>query len=64
MRGLALVDYIGVAFLAAWTVSVWCFISVLGARAGVARTALWGAILLVPVVGVMVWWMLGPRARR
>lgn len=59
-----MVDYLGLALLAAWTAGVWCFISVLGARAGLVRTALWGLVLLVPVLGVLAWLVAGPKRAR
>ncbi len=59
-----MVDYLGVMLLAAWAAGVWCFISVLGAKASIGRKAIWGAILLVPVVGVLAWFFVGPRAAK
>jgi len=59
-----MVDYLGVMLLAAWTAGVWCFISVLGAKIALTRKAIWGAILLVPVLGVLVWFLIGPRSAK
>ncbi len=59
-----MVDFLGVMLLAAWTAGVWCFISVLGAKTGLTRKAIWGAVLLVPVLGVLAWFLIGPRSAK
>ena len=56
-----MIDYVGVALLGAWTVSVWCLFTLWPAKVGLVRKAVWTAVLLVPVVGVLVWAVAGPR---
>ena len=59
-----MVEFLGLALLAAWTASVWCFITVLGTPMSVSRKAVWGVVLLVPVIGVLAWLVLGRRTAR
>ena len=56
-----MIQYTGLIILAAWAVNVWAFLIVLEAKPGFARTILWGAILLIPFVGWLVWFLFGPR---
>lgn len=59
-----MVQYLGVFLLAAWAVNIWAFMSVIDARPGVLRIALWALILLIPIIGFVAWYLLGPRASR
>lgn len=59
-----MVQYLGVVMLLAWAVNVWAFMTVFDARPGLARLALWAAILLFPVFGFVAWYLLGPRPAR
>ncbi|MEM9970508.1 MAG: PLDc N-terminal domain-containing protein [Pseudomonadota bacterium] len=56
-----MVDYLGVAFLVAWTASVWCMFDVFGAKASLSKKAVWTMILLIPVIGVVVWTLFAPK---
>jgi hypothetical protein len=59
-----MVQYLGVALLGAWAINIWAFMTVVDARPGLLRIALWALILLVPVVGFVAWYLLGPRPAR
>ncbi len=59
-----MVQYLGVILLAAWAFNVWAFLTVFEARPGPIRLVLWAVILLVPVIGYVAWYLLGPRPGR
>lgn len=57
-----MIQYLGVVLLAAWAVNIWAFMTVIDARPGLLRIGLWALVLLIPVIGFVVWYLLGPRA--
>ncbi len=56
-----MIDYIGLVFLAAWAINVWVFLGILSARPGLTRTCIWAVVLFFPVIGYLVWLILGRR---
>lgn len=62
MEALAAVDsrWLLLALLAA--LDLWAIILVIAARTGTREKALWsGVILLCPIVGCLLWYVLGPK---
>ena len=59
-----MIEYLGLWALIALAVNMWALISVLGAPVTWTTRAIWAVILLVPVVGFVAWYILGPRGRR
>ena len=59
-----MIDYLGLILLAAWTLNAWAFLTVLSARPGFLRLALWAAVLTLPLLGWLAWFLLGPRPAR
>ena len=44
---------------------VWAIVSILGSRAGNVQKVLWVVLVLVlPILGFIVWLLLGPRSGR
>ncbi|NNE82241.1 MAG: hypothetical protein HKN18_18375 [Silicimonas sp.] len=58
-----MIEYLGLWVLIALAINMWVLISVVGANARLTTRALWGVILLVPVIGFFAWFLLGPRGR-
>ncbi|MCV6591628.1 MAG: hypothetical protein OIF48_01650 [Silicimonas sp.] len=58
-----IIEYLGFWVMIALAVNMWALLSVLSAGVPWLHRALWLAILLVPVVGFVFWYMLGPRRR-
>ncbi|MBT8460616.1 MAG: hypothetical protein HKP37_11630 [Boseongicola sp.] len=59
-----MVQYLGLILLIAWAVNIWAFMSVIDMRPGISRIALWAIVLLIPVLGFVAWYLLGPRPSR
>lgn len=59
-----MVQYLGLFLIFAWAFNIWAFLSVIDARPGLLRIVLWAAILLIPVLGFIAWYLLGPRPSR
>ncbi len=59
-----MIQYLGAILLAAWAINIWAFMTVFEARPGILRLCLWAVILLVPVIGFVAWYLLGPRPAR
>ena len=57
-------DYLGLLWIVTIAANVWAFLAVLDARPGPARLLVWGAALLVPVLGWIAWFLIGPRPAR
>lgn len=57
-------EYLGVVLLLAWAVNVWVFLGLIEARPGLVRLIIWGAVLLVPVIGLIVYLALGRKGGR
>ena len=58
-----MIDYLGLWVMIALAVNMWALISVFGAGVSWLNRALWTLILLVPVVGFVAWYVLGPRGQ-
>ena len=58
-----MIEYLGLWVMIALAVNMWALISVFGAGVSWLNRALWTLILLVPVVGFVAWYVLGPRGR-
>ena len=58
-----MVEYLGLWVLIALAINMWALISVVGAKVSLTRKALWALILLVPAVGFVAWFILGPRGK-
>lgn len=58
-----MIEYLGLWVMIALAVNMWALISVFGAGVSWVNRALWTLILLVPVVGFVAWYVLGPRGR-
>ncbi len=54
-----MIEYTGVILLLAWAVNVWVFLTIFAARPGLIRMCLWAAVLLVPVLGFLIWFVFG-----
>ena len=58
-----MIEYLGLWILIAMTINMWALLSVLGSGAGLVAKAVWAFILLVPVLGFILWFFVGPRAK-
>ena len=56
-----MIQYAGLAFLGLLTLNAWAWLSVLQSNARLTAKALWTVILLIPLLGWIVWFLLGPR---
>ena len=63
-EAMHIVQYLGVFILVLWAMNIWAFMNVFDARSGITRLALWAVILLIPLIGFVVWYLLGPRPAR
>ncbi|MDD9922949.1 MAG: PLD nuclease N-terminal domain-containing protein [Boseongicola sp.] len=57
-----MIDYLGLYVLIAWTFAVWAFWDVIRSGSSVTKKLTWTILLLVPVIGFLAWFLLGPRA--
>lgn len=58
-----MVQYLGLWVLIALSLNMWALIDVLRSGARRRVRAVWALILMVPVLGFVAWFLLGPRAR-
>ena len=59
-----MIDYLGLFVIVGWALGVWAFWDVFRARSGMVRTCVWALILLIPFVGFVAWFLIGPRAAK
>ena len=59
-----MIEYIGLWVLIALAVNMWALISVLAAPVSLVSRGMWTLVLLLPVVGFVAWYLLGPRSKR
>ena len=59
-----MIEYIGLWVLMALAVNMWALISVFAAPAPWTVRGLWTLVLLLPVLGFVAWYLLGPRGQR
>ena len=58
-----MIEYLGLWVLLALALNMWVLLTVLQAPARLVTKALWTVVLLVPVLGLLVWYFFGPRAK-
>ena len=58
-----MIEYLGLWVLIALAVNMWALLSVLRAPVPIYTRALWALVLLLPVIGFVAWYILGPRGR-
>lgn len=58
-----MIEYLGLWVLIALAVNMWALLSVLRAPVPLLTRALWALVLLLPVIGFVAWYILGPRGR-
>lgn len=58
-----MIEYVGLWILSAMMVNMWALTCVLQSGVSVIQKVIWAAILLVPVLGFVGWFLLGPRMR-
>ena len=58
-----MIEYLGLWVLIALAINLWVLISVIGSNAPLATRVLWVVVLLVPVIGFVAWYLLGPRGK-
>ncbi len=58
-----MIEYLGLWVMIALAVNMWALLSVLGSGVSWLNRAIWALVLLIPVVGFVAWYMLGPRGR-
>ena len=57
-----MIQYLGLWVLIALTLNMWALISVLRSDARLIAKAIWAAVLLLlPGIGFLAWYLLGPR---
>mgnify|MGYP001812779217 CR=1 FL=1 len=57
-----MVDYLGLWVLVIISLNMWALLSVLFSGAGLGARLIWAAVLLVlPGLGFVAWYLLGPR---
>jgi len=56
-----MIEYLGLWILITLTVNMWALVSVVRTKTPLWRRALWIPVLLVPIFGFILWYMLGPR---
>lgn len=57
-----MIQYLGLWVLIALTLNMWALISVLRSDAGLIARAIWAVLLLLlPGIGFIAWYLLGPR---
>ena len=58
------VEHLGLWLLIAMSLNMWALTCVLQSGAGLMTRVVWALVLLVPVLGFLAWFLLGPRARQ
>ena len=57
-----MIQYLGLWVLIALTLNMWALISVLRSDAGLIARVIWAVLLLLlPGIGFIAWYLLGPR---
>ena len=58
------IEVTGVVGLLVLILDIWAIINILGSASSVGSKLVWTlVILLLPVIGVIIWFFLGPRSR-
>lgn len=59
-----MVEYGGIAGLIILILDIWAIVSTLSSTASVGQKVLWILLILIlPLAGVILWFLLGPRGR-
>ncbi|NNE89829.1 MAG: hypothetical protein HKN27_17310 [Silicimonas sp.] len=58
-----MIEHIGLWLIIAMSANMWALTYVLQSDASLTVRAIWVIVLLIPVMGFLVWFLLGPRAR-
>ncbi|MDA8585397.1 hypothetical protein N9L47_03910 [Rhodobacteraceae bacterium] len=58
-----MIEYLGLWALIALSFNMWALISVAGASVALWKKAIWALVLLIPGLGFIIWYLLGPRAQ-
>lgn len=58
-----MIEYIGLWLIIAMSANMWALTYVLQSNASLPARAVWVVVLLIPVLGFLAWFLLGPRAR-
>lgn len=58
-----MIQYLGLWVLLALALNMWALISVLRSDAKLTSRAIWVIVLLLPGLGFIAWYLLGPRGR-
>ena len=54
----------GILGLVILIADIWAIVNIFGSSASVGSKVLWIVIVLVlPVIGLILWWLMGPRSR-
>ena len=56
-----MIEYIGLWILIAMTFNMWALLSVMQSGVGLTNKLIWALILVVPFLGFLGWFLLGPR---
>ena len=59
-----MIQYSGLVLLILWAANIMAWMQVLEARPGLTKILVWTAVLLVPLLGYVVWYLIGPRPRK
>ena len=57
-----MIEYLGLWILIAMSFNMWALLSVFQSGIGLIKKLIWALILLVPLLGFLGWFLLGPRA--
>ncbi|MEL7466168.1 MAG: PLD nuclease N-terminal domain-containing protein [Pseudomonadota bacterium] len=59
------IEVTGIGGLIILALNIWAIVSVIGSGATTGKKVLWTlAILILPILGFILWLLLGPRANR
>ncbi len=58
-----MIEYLGFWLLAAMTLNMWALTYVVQSASSLTIRLIWCVALLIPVLGFLAWFLLGPRAR-
>ncbi|MCB1833414.1 MAG: PLDc N-terminal domain-containing protein [Geminicoccaceae bacterium] len=54
----------GILGLVILIADIWAIVNIFGSSASIGSKVLWIVIVLVlPVIGLILWWLMGPRSR-
>ena len=59
-----MIEYLGLWCLIAMSFNMWALLSLPRASSRLWVKGVWSVLLLVPALGFIVWYLLGPRAQK